>query len=120
MYISTKTLYLSAMGAAIPLLLQITTSLPHVLPYDRSKIAIEVRTGTTRVHDELVPNDEDEDITQRTRDKAALHVVVRVDGGDPETRTHTARKRHKSKKSKKEDVGAEEVDEEDDSDHMEE
>ncbi|KZV99134.1 hypothetical protein EXIGLDRAFT_640887, partial [Exidia glandulosa HHB12029] len=97
-----KTIHLSAMGAAIPLLLQITASLPHVLPYDRSKIAIEVKTGTVCVKDERVPNDEEEDVELRTRDKSTLNVVVRIDGGDPETPAEASKKRRKSKKTRKE------------------
>lgn len=90
------------MGAAVPLLLQITASLPHVLPYDRSKITVEVKTGSARVNDELVPADEEEDISLRTREKATLNVVVRIDGGDPDDPPVAGKKRRKSKKAREE------------------
>ncbi|KAH7107351.1 hypothetical protein BKA62DRAFT_683094 [Auriculariales sp. MPI-PUGE-AT-0066] len=106
-----KTLHLSAMGAAIPLLIQLTASLPHALPFDRSKIEIQIKTGTARVNDELVPNDEDEDISLRTRDKSALHVVVRIDGGDPELPAEAAKQRRIKKRQKDEDQAASDEDE---------
>ncbi|EJD46106.1 hypothetical protein AURDEDRAFT_63573 [Auricularia subglabra TFB-10046 SS5] len=108
------------MGAAIPLLLQITASLPHVLPYDKSQIAIEVKTGSTRVHDELVPEDEDEDISLRSRDKSTLNVVVRIDGGDPETPAEVAKKRRKSKKTKETQDADDAEGDDEDADPMEE
>ena len=71
-----KTLHLSAMGAAIPHLMQLTASLPDVLPYAPGEIRTELRTGTVDVEDEVIPEDEDEDISYRTRGKSALYVDI--------------------------------------------
>jgi len=79
-----KTLHLSAMGAAIPHLLLLSTSLPEILPYGPDEIHTEVLTGTVEVQDELIPDDEDEDITYRTRGKSSLSVVIKIGEGDPE------------------------------------
>ena len=51
------------MGAAIPLLLQLVAALPPILPFAENEIHSEVTTGTVEVHDEVIPDDEDEDIT---------------------------------------------------------
>lgn len=66
------------MGAAIPHLLMLTVSLPEILPYTRSEIRIEIRTGTVEVTDELIPDDDDEDIQMNTRSKAGLTVYFRL------------------------------------------
>ncbi|KZT24084.1 hypothetical protein NEOLEDRAFT_1116991 [Neolentinus lepideus HHB14362 ss-1] len=79
-----KTLHLSAMGAAIPHLLLLSTSLPEILPYGPDEIHTEILTGTVEVQDELIPDDEDEDITYRTRGKSSLSVVIKIGEGDPE------------------------------------
>ncbi|OBZ75106.1 hypothetical protein A0H81_04850 [Grifola frondosa] len=63
-----KTLHLSAMGAAIPHLMQLALSLPPILPFPQDEIHTEVLTGTVEVQDEVIPEDEDEDITYRTRE----------------------------------------------------
>ncbi|THU96352.1 hypothetical protein K435DRAFT_593373, partial [Dendrothele bispora CBS 962.96] len=78
-----KTLHLSAMGAAIPLLLQLAVALPPILPFSPQEIHIETTTGTAEVVDEVLPEDEDEDITQQTRGKSTLQVVVRIGDGEP-------------------------------------
>ncbi|KAI0747761.1 hypothetical protein C8Q80DRAFT_1233522 [Daedaleopsis nitida] len=79
-----KTLHLSAMGAAIPHLMQLALSLPPILPYAQDEIRVEVLTGTVEVQDELVPADEDEDIVYRSRGKSSLSVMIRVANGDDE------------------------------------
>jgi ribonuclease P/MRP protein subunit RPP20 len=73
---------LSALGAAIPLLTTITTSLPSILPYGPEQIQMEYKTGTVQVQDELIPEDEDEDVVYETRGKSNLTVTIRIDGGD--------------------------------------
>ncbi|KAI1789331.1 hypothetical protein LXA43DRAFT_923713 [Ganoderma leucocontextum] len=76
-----KTLHLSAMGAAIPHLMQLALSLPAILPYPQDEIHTEVTTGTVEVQDELVPDDEDEDVAYRTRGKSTVSIVIRVGDG---------------------------------------
>ena len=49
------------MGAAIPLLLQLSLSLPPILPFPPEDIHTEVLTGTVDVNDEVIPEDDDED-----------------------------------------------------------
>ncbi|CDO68909.1 hypothetical protein BN946_scf185000.g52 [Trametes cinnabarina] len=82
-----KTLYLSAMGAAIPHLMQLALSLPAILPYSQDEIHTEVTTGTVEVQDELIPDDEDEDVSYRTRGKSTVSVVIRVGDGIDEHAT---------------------------------
>jgi len=76
-----KTLHLSAMGAAIPLLLQLSAALPPILPFSADQIHTDVRTGTVEVQDELIPEDEDEDITYRTRGKSTLQIIIKIGDG---------------------------------------
>ncbi|KAF9540656.1 hypothetical protein CPC08DRAFT_615339, partial [Agrocybe pediades] len=76
-----KTLHLSAMGAAIPLLVQLICALPPILPFSQDEIHTEITTGTIEVHDEVIPEDEDEDLTYRTRDKSVLRVVFKIGDG---------------------------------------
>ena len=72
------TLYLHAIGAAIPHLLTLSVSLPRLLPFAGDKIKLEVRTGTIRVIDEIIPEDEDEDMSLRARGKGSVTVIIRV------------------------------------------
>ncbi|KAI0093797.1 hypothetical protein BDY19DRAFT_275486 [Irpex rosettiformis] len=89
-----KTLHLNAMGAAIPHLLQLALSLPEILPYSEDEIKTEVQTGTVQVQDEVIPDDEDEDISIRTRGKSTLSVVITIgDGIDEGPRTGKGRKK---------------------------
>ena len=69
------------MGAAIPHLMQIALSLPSILPFPPDEIHTEVLTGTVEVQDEVLPDDEDEDISYRTRGKSTVSVVIRVGDG---------------------------------------
>ncbi|KAH9857578.1 hypothetical protein C2E23DRAFT_719573 [Lenzites betulinus] len=81
-----KTLHLSAMGAAIPHLMQLALSLPSILPYPQDEIHTEILTGTVEVQDELIPEDEDEDVSYRTRGKSSVSIVIKVgDGVDEPT-----------------------------------
>lgn len=76
-----KTLHLSAMGAAIPHLMQLAFSLPPILPFPPDEIHTEILTGTVEVQDELVPEDEDEDVSYRTRGKSSVSIVIKVGDG---------------------------------------
>ncbi|EDR10886.1 uncharacterized protein LACBIDRAFT_315841 [Laccaria bicolor S238N-H82] len=77
-----KTLHLSAMGAAIPLLLQLTCALPPILPFPKDEIHTEVITGTVNVQDEVIPEDDEEDITYQTRGKSTVKVIFRIGDGE--------------------------------------
>ncbi|KAI0060779.1 hypothetical protein BV25DRAFT_1806547 [Artomyces pyxidatus] len=76
-----KTLHLSALGAAIPHLSTLAVSLPAILPFAADEIHVEILTGTVQVQDEIVPDDEDEDISYRIRGKSSLSVVIRIGDG---------------------------------------
>lgn len=76
-----KTLHLSAMGAAIPHLMQLALSLPAILPFPQDEIRTEILTGTVEVQDELVPEDEDEDISYRTRGKSSVSIIIKIGDG---------------------------------------
>lgn len=80
-----KSLHLSALGAAIPHLCKLVESLPEVLPFSREEIRKEILTGTVDVQDEVVPDDEDDDITYRTRAKSSLSVVIIIGDGVDES-----------------------------------
>lgn len=60
-------------------------SLPEVLPFSPEEIRTEILTGTVDVQDELHPDDEDEDITYRTRAKSSLSVVIIIGDGVDES-----------------------------------
>ncbi|KAJ3738810.1 hypothetical protein DFH05DRAFT_736526 [Lentinula detonsa] len=77
-----KILHLSAMGAAIPLLLQLSLALPPILPFAPDEIHTEIHTGTVEVQDEVLPEDEEEDITYRTRGKSTLKVTLKIGDGE--------------------------------------
>jgi ribonuclease P/MRP protein subunit RPP20 len=77
-----KTLHLSALGAAIPLLTTLTTSLSSILPFATDQIRFEYKTGTVQVQDELIPEAEEDDVVYETRGKSNLTVTIHVDGGD--------------------------------------
>ncbi|KAG7086449.1 hypothetical protein E1B28_002402 [Marasmius oreades] len=93
-----KTLYLSAMGAAIPHLLRLTSALPPILPYASNEIQAEVTTSTTQVMDEIIPDDEDEDIEFDKRSKSTLMATIKIRGGD---QCHPPPDSTKSKKRKR-------------------
>ncbi|KAF8919151.1 hypothetical protein CPB85DRAFT_1158508, partial [Mucidula mucida] len=71
-------LHLSAMGAAIPHLLKLALALPPILPYSADDIRIDYTTDTVQVQDEIVPDDEEEDISYQTRGKSTLKVVMSI------------------------------------------
>lgn len=82
------------MGAAIPHMLQLALSLPEILPYPSEEVQTEVLTGTVEVQDEVIPEDEDEDVSLRTRGKSTLSIVIKIgDGVDEGPRTGKGRKK---------------------------
>ncbi|KAF8590505.1 hypothetical protein K439DRAFT_1627782 [Ramaria rubella] len=84
-----QVLHLHAMGAAIPHLLTLSVSLPQILPFTKDEIQLEVRTGTIEVVDEVMPEDDDEDISMRTRGKGGVSVMLKL--GDRRSITSGAR-----------------------------
>lgn len=60
-------------------------SLPEILPFSADEIRTEILTGTVDVQDELLPDDEDEEITYRTRAKSSLSVVIVIGDGVDES-----------------------------------
>ena len=98
---SYKTLHLSALGAAIPLLATLSVSLSAIFPFPEDEIHIEVKTGTVDLVDEIIPENEAEEISRNTREKSSMSVVVRIgdDGGSREVRkSATSIKRGKRRK----------------------
>ncbi|PCH38590.1 hypothetical protein WOLCODRAFT_66465 [Wolfiporia cocos MD-104 SS10] len=91
-----KSLHLTAMGAAIPHLMQLAVSLPSILPFPPEEVHTEICTGTTEVVDEVIPEDDDEDITINTRGKSTLSVVITVGDGVDEI-IRPAKKRRNAK-----------------------
>ena len=58
----------------IPHLLQLTRALP--LP--RDKVCHTVTTGTVELQDEVLPENDDDDMTYETRRKTTLRIVLRM------------------------------------------
>jgi hypothetical protein len=79
-------LHLSAMGAAIPICLTLAASLPDILPHSPSQIRTEILTGTMEVRDEIIPEDENEDISYANRSKSTVSVTLIIEDGVNETR----------------------------------
>ena len=77
--------------------MQLAVSLPEILPYSSDEIHTEVLTGTVDVQDEVIPEDEDEDISFRTRGKSTVSVVIKIgDGVDEGSCTGKGRKNAKT------------------------
>lgn len=70
------------MGAAIPHMMLLVTSLPLILPFPREEIKIDSRTYTVDCTEEIVPEDEEEDISYRVKGRSAVSVLIRV-GDEP-------------------------------------
>ena len=70
------------MGAAIVHLTRLATSLPSILPFAADEIRTQLKTGTIEVHDEIIPTDEDEDISLRKRDKSIMEIIITIGDGD--------------------------------------
>lgn len=69
------------MGAAIPHLLQLACALPPILPFPQDEIHHTVTTGTVEVQDEVLPENDDDDMTYETRGKSTLLIVLRIGDG---------------------------------------
>lgn len=82
------------MGAAIPQLVQLSLSLPEILPFSPEEIHTEVLTGTVEVQDEVIPDDEDEDISYRSRGKSTLSIIITIGDGKDEG-AHTGKGKKK-------------------------
>jgi hypothetical protein len=90
------------MGAAIPLLLQLSCALPAILPYAKNEITSEVLTGTCEVQDEVQPKDDDEDTNIQSRFKSTLQIILTIGDGKFEgDTTGPARRTAKPKASNK-------------------
>lgn len=93
------------MGAAIPICLTLVASLPDILPHSPSKIRTEILTGTIQVRDEIIPEDDNEDISYANRSKSTVSVTLIIDDGVNETRPAKryalGEKRQKKRKDKK-------------------
>jgi len=90
------------MGAAIPLLLQLATALPPILPFAKDEINLQITTGTVDVQDEIIPDDEDENISYKTRGKSTVTVVMKIGDGEFEgDRTGSWKKNGKRKPAQK-------------------
>lgn len=95
---SYKTLHLTAMGAAIPHLLQLVCALPPILPFSRDEIHWEVTTGSVEVKDEVIPDEEEEDILYQSRCKSNLAIIFKIGNGEFEG-DHGAVRRYSAGKS---------------------
>ncbi|KDQ13504.1 hypothetical protein BOTBODRAFT_111451 [Botryobasidium botryosum FD-172 SS1] len=80
-----RTLDFYALGAAIPHLLLLTTSLPRILPFPADEIVSSIHTGTVKCVDEMLPGDDEEEEegenTLRERDKSCLRVTMKIGDG---------------------------------------
>lgn len=73
------------MGAAIPICLTLAASLPDILPFGPNEIKTEIVTGTVQVRDEVVPEDDNEDISYANRSKSTVSVTLVIEDGVDET-----------------------------------
>lgn len=93
------------MGAAIPICLTLAASLPDILPHGANEIKTEILTGTVQVHDEIIPENDDEDISYTDRSKSTVSVTLTVgDGVDerfPTKKYALDVKRQRKKKNQK-------------------
>ncbi|GAA5967135.1 hypothetical protein JCM8115_000936 [Rhodotorula mucilaginosa] len=92
------TLTLHALGAAIPLCLSLALAIRDAIPggeptgddpndaemngqeEEEPLVKLEVVTGSKDVHDEITPDDEDEDILYQTRTKSTVSVTLSLSG----------------------------------------
>jgi hypothetical protein len=66
------------MGAAIPQAIMLATSLPAILPFSPNEIKTSITTGTSRVLDEIIPIDEDDEGGTQGRNKATIEIIIRI------------------------------------------
>lgn len=74
------------MGAAIPICLTLAASLPDILPHGANEIKTEMLTGTVQVRDEIIPENDDEDVSYTNRSKSTVSVTLTIGDGVDETR----------------------------------
>jgi hypothetical protein len=86
------------MGAAIPLLMELSCALPPILPCSKNDIHTSISTGTVEVQDEVHPDEEDDDITFQTRAKSTLYVIIRIGDGLSEKVPQTKQIRKETQK----------------------
>lgn len=106
------------MGAAIPHLAILAVSLPLILPFPADEIHTDITTESVEVQDEVIPADEEEDITIRKRSKSALRVTIRIGDAQPEPEVTISEPKKKGKrksrpsqaKSRQPDVSSNNVD----------
>ncbi|KAH9484068.1 hypothetical protein JR316_0003548 [Psilocybe cubensis] len=61
--------------------MQLLCALPPILPYPQDEINVEIITGTVEVQDEVIPEDDDDDLTYQTRGKSVLRAVFKIGDG---------------------------------------
>lgn len=107
------------MGAAIPICLTLAASLPDILPHGPSQIRTDILTGTVQVRDEIIPEDDDEDVSYSDRSKSTVSVTLIIQDGVDETRPAKKyaigekRQRRKKGQKRKEEIVMSEPDQED-------
>jgi ribonuclease P/MRP protein subunit RPP20 len=69
------------MGAAIPHLLTLTASIPAVLQLTSDQIRTEILTGTVEVLDEILPEDDDKDVSYEKRGKSTISAIIKIADG---------------------------------------
>lgn len=93
------------MGAAIPICLTLAASLPEILPFGPNEVKTEILTGTAEVRDEIIPENDDEDISYANRSKSTVSVTLTIGDGMDETRPAKGyahgEKRERKKKNQK-------------------
>ena len=89
--------------------MQLVLSLPTVLPFPADEIHTDIFTGTVEVQDELIPDDEDEDVSYRSRGKSTVNVVIKIGDGVDEPAAEpvpgNARKNNTSRRTAPENHG---------------
>lgn len=83
------------MGAAIPHLMLLATSLPLILPYPEDEITTEITTGTVQCVDEVLPAEEDEEEEEggvQVRGKSTLEIIVKIGDGEKQGDTRSKKK----------------------------
>ena len=106
------------MGAAIPICLTLAASLPEILPFGPNEISTEIVTGTVQVRDEIIPEDDDEDISYANRNKSTVSVTLVIRDGVDETRPTkryalSEKRRKRKDRSRKAEVVLSEPDQDD-------
>lgn len=94
-----KTLYITAVSAAIPHMLLLATSFPEILPYHKDDIKIDYRTGTVLSMDEIEPDSDDDTFGELVeRKNSSLSATITIGDG---LREVTGDKTGKGKKGRR-------------------